>query len=116
MAAGGTGVFGAILRQRCPRCLEGHTFQKGITMYQCCTICGLKFEREQGYFVGALYIAYAMAVPIVSMLAWAVWLVSRWPFGRVLTAGALLLVPFAPFIFRYSRVLWLHMDYHVEPW
>ena len=29
-----------------------------------CFQCGLKFEREQGYFVGAIYINYAATVAI----------------------------------------------------
>jgi len=85
-------------------------------MYECCPVCGLKFEREQGYFVGAMYLAYGIAVPVLSLLTLLVWLFTRWSFGGVMIAGSLLLVPLTPFIFRYSRVLWLHMDYRVEPW
>ena len=85
-------------------------------MYECCPVCSLRYEREQGYFVGALYIAYAIAVPVVTLLTSLVWLVTRWPLARVVLAGGALLVPLTPLIFRYSRVLWLHLDYRVEPW
>jgi hypothetical protein len=34
-------------------------------MYERCAACHLKFEREQGYFLGAMYINYAMTVGIV---------------------------------------------------
>ena len=85
-------------------------------MYECCPVCGLRYEREQGYFVGALYVAYALAVPTLTLLTLAVWLATRWPLSKVLLAGSALLVPLTPVVFRYSRVVWLHLDYHVEPW
>jgi hypothetical protein len=27
-------------------------------MNECCLACGLKFEREQGYFLGAMGVSY----------------------------------------------------------
>ena len=29
-------------------------------MAEACALCGLRFERAQGYFVGAIYVNYAM--------------------------------------------------------
>src|SRR6185295_15533099 len=53
----------AVLRQRCPRCLEGRVFRGMLAMNDACPECGLVFEREPGYFVGAMYVSYAMAIP-----------------------------------------------------
>ena len=57
----------AILRQMCPRCRSARIFRKSIftgfpRMHECCPNCGLKFEREQGYFLGAMYISYGLAL------------------------------------------------------
>jgi uncharacterized protein (DUF983 family) len=49
----------------CPRCGEHTLFRRWFTMYEQCAVCRLKFEREQGYFLGAMYINYAMTVGIV---------------------------------------------------
>lgn len=38
----------------CPECGIGKLFEKGFRMYSHCTKCGLKYEREQGYFIGAM--------------------------------------------------------------
>src|ERR1700752_3193482 len=55
------------LHLRCPRCGEAQIFQGLFRMLPECPTCGLKFEREPGYFLGAIYINYAATV--VCMLA-----------------------------------------------
>jgi uncharacterized protein (DUF983 family) len=104
--------FGAIFRQRCPRCLEGKVFRGLIAMHETCPSCGHRFEREPGYFIGAMYASYFLAVPTVGLLAWAinVWVVPQWSleWAIVLATPPFLLV--VPLIFRYSRVIWMHID------
>ena len=39
-------------------------YRRPFSMNSYCFHCGLKFEREQGYFVGAIYINYAATVAI----------------------------------------------------
>ena len=41
---------------RCARCGSGHLFHGYFTMVPDCPRCGLHFEREQGYWAGALAI------------------------------------------------------------
>src|SRR5712691_8286704 len=45
---------------RCPRCGETPLFRGWFTMSEVCRLCGLRFERAQGYFVGAIYVNYAV--------------------------------------------------------
>jgi uncharacterized protein (DUF983 family) len=52
------------VRLRCPRCNAGPLYRRPFSMNSHCFHCGLKFEREQGYFVGAIYINYAATVAI----------------------------------------------------
>src|SRR5438552_15803247 len=49
----------AVWHKRCPRCLQGPIYERGMTMHARCPVCGLRLEREQGYFMGAMYISYA---------------------------------------------------------
>src|SRR5437868_5313222 len=44
------------LKLKCPLCGRGNLYQSLFKMRERCTSCGLRFEREQGYFVGAIYI------------------------------------------------------------
>ena len=39
---------------RCARCGSGHLFRRYFSMVPDCPRCGLHFEREQGYWTGAL--------------------------------------------------------------
>src|SRR2546422_7942059 len=64
----------SIFQQRCPRCRMGRIFRYSIfrgfpKMCERCSICDLKFEREPGYFLGAMYISYVLGVSIMTPIA-----------------------------------------------
>lgn len=104
----------AILAQRCPRCLRGRVFDGLVRMHPTCPSCELAFEREQGYFLGAMYFSYGLGLlAIGAPVTWLIF-VRAHPWLVVGVAAALLLL-LAPLLFRYSRVLWLHFDQHFDP-
>jgi len=82
-------------------------------MHERCVACGLRYEREQGFFVGAIYINYAVtvavAVGVVLVLDWTVGLTLAQQLAIGVALGAL--VPRA--LFGYARSLWLVMNYLV---
>ena len=53
-------------------------------MHERCAACGLRYEREQGYFVGAIYINYAVTVAV----AVSVVLVLNWTVGLTLASSS----------------------------
>lgn len=78
-------------------------------MHRTCPACGLEFLREPGYFLGAMYFSYALGVAAVAPLA--VWgLVAGWPLATTGWACTALLAAVSPWVFQYSRVLWLWFD------
>src|SRR5262249_7393187 len=101
----------AIRELRCPRCLEGQVFTGPVSMRETCPVCGHRFQREPGYFLGAMYISYPLAVVVIGvfllLLHWA-WPDGRWEIKLSLAVLPLLLL--VPTIFRYSRILWMHFD------
>jgi uncharacterized protein (DUF983 family) len=106
----------ALLRGRCPRCRDGKVFRGSVSMYPTCPHCGLRFEREQGYFVGAMYISYFAAVVVLTLLFWAVSLFEpSLSFEAALVAATVLFLPFVPAVFRYSRLLWMYVDRAIDP-
>ena len=105
----------AILALKCPVCFQGKTFRRGISMHEACSVCGIRFEREQGYFMGAIYIAHALAMPMVFALTVLAWLLGAGTWTRSLLFGAILFLPLAPAVFRYSRVIWMHLDQLLDP-
>ena len=104
----------SILRLRCPRCATGPIFASLFRMNPRCPVCSLEFEREQGYFVGAMYFSYALALAAVLPLIVAM-LILGFGAGAIYLASLLFLVALAPFVFRYSRVLWIHLDQVIDP-
>ena len=84
-------------------------------MNERCPVCDLRFEREEGYFLGAMYISYAMAVPLMIAFVALFWTVTHWSWNTILLVSALALLPFAPFLTLFARVLWIHLDRGVDP-
>lgn len=112
----GGGRWTAIRRGRCPACRAGDIFAGLFTMNAKCPACGLTFDREPGYFTGAMYISYALGVPIAAAVALtAGFLFPQWSFERVIAVAFAALVPLSPLLFRYSRILWIHFDRTVDP-
>jgi uncharacterized protein (DUF983 family) len=101
----------ALARLRCPRCLKGEIFHGPITMNDPCPVCGLIFQREEGYFLGAMYASYGLSCGILVPLFYLIqWLLPSWgPVGWfVLTL--VLYLPLVPAVFRYSRGIWIHFE------
>lgn len=84
-------------------------------MYDRCPVCGFKFEREQGYFLGAMYISYGLALISIVVAAVALWLGVGLSMERAVIWAVVLFLPFAPPVTYFARVLWLHLDWKLDP-
>ncbi len=105
------GAAWAILRQRCPRCRVGRMFSRGVTMNDPCPVCGLLFQREEGYFLGAMYCSYVISSVILAAFYFtAAALLPGWNGMAVATVAVIPYLPLIPAVFRYSRVLWVHLE------
>src|SRR5262249_28364345 len=117
-------TFADIAHQRCPRCRLGQVFKEPIfriyalrlpKMYDRCPVCNLKFEREPGYFLGAMYISYIVGVGAIILLATIIWVVMHWSIMRSTVLAMILFLPLAPAITLFARVLWIYLDQSVDP-
>ncbi len=113
-------TVGDILRQRCPRCRTGTIFRYSIfrgfpKMHDRCPVCDLRFEREPGYFLGAMYVSYALGLVIVALLAALLWSLTGWWITKDTIWAVLLFLPFAPTITLFARVLWIYLDQAIDP-
>jgi hypothetical protein len=77
-------------------------------MYERCPVCGFVYGREPGYFTGAMYASYVLAVPLLALLALLVWAVTRWQVEWVLVVACLIFLLFVPAIFHFDR--WIEPD------
>lgn len=109
------GRIAAVLALRCPRCLDGHVWRKFLSMNAACPVCGFVFDRESGYFAGAMVVSYALAVPILAAIVIGLILVAGLDPVVALLLGNTAYLALVPFIFRYSRVVWLHLDWLIDP-
>jgi uncharacterized protein (DUF983 family) len=103
----------AVIRQRCPECRKGPVFHGLMSMYQECRVCGLRFEREPGYFYGAMYLSYAFA--FLSSAYWIILLVMGVNPWIVILLPTIQIILEIPLTFRYSRVAWLAVDHALDP-
>lgn len=103
------------LAKRCPRCGERKLFVHWLKVAERCPRCSLRMEREEGGFLGAMTINYA-----VTTLAWVVflvvWLAIDLPKVRVLplTVASVVLVGVLPLVlYPFSKTTWAAVDYLV---
>ena len=109
-------VAGILLRL-CPRCRRGPIFAALWVMNDDCPICGLDFDRgDPGHFTGAMYVSYALAMPLIALLTLIEYLLlPRWTLLRLVLLATFLCVPLIPWIWQYSRVIWIHFDQYFDP-
>lgn len=113
----------AILAGKCPQCREGDLFPEPVyrsplRMDAQCPRCGLQFEREPGFFYGAMYVSYALSVAIFMITVFVLYFLAGDPglqtYIITITSVALILYPFT---YRYSRILFIYIfgDMHYRP-
>lgn len=106
----------AIAGGKCPRCREGNMFKYSLLhvhkfekMHKNCPVCDLHFEREPGFFFGAMYVSYAMTMAILLATAFVLYYFFNDPELVVYVVSVPVIVLLClPFIFRFSRILYLH--------
>jgi len=114
--SGNKSFFFAVRTARCPRCREGamfqhpfHRFLKFSTMYKNCPVCNLRYEVEPGFFIGSMYISYAMNIAILFSSSFLIYHIFNdpeiWVYLCIIPPVILILLPF---MFRYSRVLYIY--------
>jgi uncharacterized protein (DUF983 family) len=98
--------------KRCARCGSGHLFKRWFTMVDDCPRCRLHFEREAGYWAGALAINIGLAI-VVFVVAFGVGLALTAPDIPVVPLLAVLipLMILVPTIgYPFSKTIWVAVD------
>ncbi len=107
--------FKWVLNGTCPICGKGKVFEtkgsllrlKAPKMYERCSECNYKFDKEPGYFFGAMYISYGMAIAeLIAVFLLITWFVPLGVLFGIMFA-VLMLTMF--FNYRVSRILWIHI-------
>lgn len=110
------------LTRRCPRCESGNLFRRWTEMVETCPRCELVYEREEGYWLGAIVIN-TLVTSILIALLFALTVGLTWPdipalplIAVGLPIGIVLPIAFYP----ASKTLWVAVDlcflHPLRPW
>jgi uncharacterized protein (DUF983 family) len=105
-----------IAKEKCPICGQGQIFHKKKSFFEFpkmkaeCDNCHYRFEREPGYFLGAMYISYGLAV----LQGIATFLICYFFFPKLPTLaviGAIIsvIILLSMRNFRISRVVYMYI-------
>jgi len=103
---------------RCPNCGRGRLFRGVFRMLPRCPECGLSYFPEQGYYLGAMIINYAVTTAVVV----AIFLLSLLipDFTALSTNSKILLwmafaIALSLLLVRHSYSFWLGIDFWIKP-
>jgi uncharacterized protein (DUF983 family) len=113
------GFVKEIYKEKCPHCSDGQVFEKEKGLFKMpimnerCSECDYRFEREPGYFIGAMYLSYALAI-LQGILAFVLCslLSSEMAIEWVILMVILPMFLMAKKNFKWSRILYIH----IFPW
>ncbi|HWC14969.1 MAG TPA: DUF983 domain-containing protein [Actinomycetota bacterium] len=100
------------LRGHCPICDEKNIWRSFGQTYDDCPRCGRRFEREDGYWVGALIVAIAIVMGLL-VLVFVIPMMVTWPDVPwvALLAASLVVLGVSPFVFYpQSKTIWVWLD------
>jgi uncharacterized protein (DUF983 family) len=113
--AGAATVLLRGLRKRCPRCGRRRIFRSWFHLTEWCANCTLRFEREQGGFLGAMTINF-----LVSIVAWVAmfvvvlfFTVPDVPTAPLSIASVVVLVVVPLWFYPRSKTIWAAIEFLV---
>lgn len=105
------------LRKRCPDCGQGKVFSSFFKLNASCSVCGFRFEREPGYWTGAIAMNIAFVEVWVALLILGTVIATApdipWTRLWVIGLGTNAVLPFL--LLPYSRTLWMGLHLYFDP-
>jgi uncharacterized protein (DUF983 family) len=107
------------VRRKCPRCGSGRVFRSWFEMVDRCPRCGLRFERESDFWLGAYVVNLAVTegLLVVALLAYVFRAVSdpTTPSAPVVLAALVFAIGAPLAFFPFSRTIWAAIDLAMRP-
>lgn len=102
------------LRLRCPYCGKGRIYSHGFTINDHCSNCGWIFEREEGYWTGAIAVNLVVAETIAAAIAIPLAIMQVSP-ALVMGIGIPLVIALPILFYRHSNSFWMALDFMIHP-
>jgi uncharacterized protein (DUF983 family) len=108
-------TVGRGLRKRCPRCGQRGIFLSWFELRTDCPRCQLRFEKEEGGFLGAMTLNFAAAVLLwlVVLVVGLVLTVPDVPVPPLLAASIVVLVLVPLWFYPRSKTIWAALEFLV---
>lgn len=107
----------SLIKGMCPKCSGDKIFKtKGSftkfklpEMNEKCSNCAMTFDKEPGYFLGAMYLSYGFA--IVQLMVVFLIFVNLIDLGWLFLVMFFTLIGFMFFNYRYARICYIYIFY-----
>jgi hypothetical protein len=78
-------------------------------IHENCSVCGLKYEKEIGFYYGAMYVSYAFQVALFVTL-WTSFnlFIPSATIGVQITVILLATLLFSPYLYALSKITWIN--------
>lgn len=99
-------------RKRCPRCGERDVWASFFELRGRCPRCGFGFEREEGYWVGAMTVVILLTELLFGAM-FVVGMLVTWPdvpWTALLVAGLVLNAVVPVVFYPWSKTAWLGIE------
>ena len=108
------------LSRHCPRCGARGVFSSWLTLRERCPNCGLRFEREEGFFTGVYLVNYSfVAVAIVfELFLYLIYAVANegdvgyWP---AIAVGVVTAIGLPLITYPFAKGIWTAIDLSARP-
>ena len=103
--------------KRCPNCGAGRLFRSYFRMAERCPRCGYRFERQDGFALGAMAVNIVVAEGLFLVFL-LVSLIATWPdppVGMLVATGLALNIVVPIVIYPWAKTVWAGIDLAMRP-
>ncbi|MCK6649551.1 MAG: DUF983 domain-containing protein [Bacteroidia bacterium] len=110
-------ILYSVVNNKCPRCHEGNFFETNNPymlnrfdkMHKNCPVCKEDFERETGFYYGAMYVSYGLTVAFGVAIFLLTSVILGYDAVTFLVAFGVLQIILMPVFYRMARLVWINL-------
>ena len=84
-------------------------------MYDQCPVCHFTYERETGYYTGAIAVNIILSELLITAITIPLAVNQSVPFVPLLLWGLIMPVLFPLLFYRHAKSLWMSIDHMIHP-
>ena len=108
-------LLGRALQRRCPYCGAAGIIRTWFELRETCPNCGVEFNREEGYFLGAMAINLVVTEGVTVGIVTAVMVFATLDLLPLEVVAISLAVLLPTLFYPYSRMMWMALNLQLDP-